>query len=312
MIHAIRRIPRPELNAVGVSVVVGIVLLTIKFVAYYLTGSAAIFSDAVESIVNVMASLVALWALAIAHLPPDENHPYGHGKVEFVSAGFEGGMILLAAVFIFVSTVNTIFFHFRDMGPKQIDVGLVLIVMAMLINGAVGVMLIRVGRKQRSLTLEADGHHLMIDAYTSVAVLVGLGIVRGTGWMWADPIVAVGIAVYIALAGLRLLREALGGLLDAQDMADEKALVDLLRTHVGTEGTDPQICSFHKVRHRHSGRYHWVDFHIMVPADLNVADGHRIASRIEYAMEHLLGEGNATAHIEPCDNPDCEHCGRRS
>lgn len=306
MIDALRRIPRAELTAVGISVGVGIVLLAIKFVAYYLTGSTAIFSDAVESIVNVLASLVALWALAVAHTPPDHNHPYGHGKVEFVSAGFEGGMILLAAVFVFVSTVDTVFFH--ELQPQRIGLGLLLIIVAMAINGAVGLLLVRVGKRQGSLTLEADGYHLLSDAFTSVAVLVGLGIVKLTGFVWADPIVAVGIAVYIAVVGLKLVRKSFGGLMDAQDVADEKALLDLLQSHVGDAGKEPRICSFHKLRHRHSGRYHWVDFHVMVPATLNVADGHRIASQIEYEMETLLGEGNATAHIEPCDTPDCPHC----
>lgn len=306
MFDALRRIPRAEAAAVGVSVVVGILLLSIKFAAYYLTGSTAIFSDAVESIVNVLAALVALWALAVAHTPPDESHPYGHGKVEFVSAGFEGGMILLAAVFVFVSTVDTVFFH--DLEPQRVDLGLWLTVLAMVINGIVGGMLVRVGRRRSSLTLEAGGYHLLSDAITSVAVLVGLGIVQTTGWVWADPIVAVAIAVYIAIAGLKLVRRSFGGLMDAQDAADERALLDLLNSHIGAAGKSPQICSFHKLRHRHSGRYHWVDFHIMVPADLNVKEGHRIASEIEHEMEVLLGEGNATAHVEPCDADDCSHC----
>ncbi len=290
------------------AIVVGLLLLAIKFAAYWLTGSSAIFSDAVESIVNVLASLMALWALALAHEPPDEAHPYGHGKVEFMSAGLEGGMILLASVFIFVRTVDVLLFH--ELEPTRLDLGLVLIIAAMLINGGVGWLLIRTGRKQGSLTLEADGHHLMSDAVTSVAVIAGLLAVRLTGWAVVDPIVAVLIAAYIAWAGIGLLKKAFGGLMDEQDRADEKALAELLDAHVGPNGAEPRICSYHKLRHRHSGRYHWVDFHAVVPADLNVAQGHTIASRIEFEIEQRLGEGKATAHVEPCISPSCRICAK--
>lgn len=303
---SLANIPRPEYRAAMVSVAIGILLLVIKFAAYWMTGSSAIFSDAVESIVNVLASLIALWALALAHTPADEKHPYGHGKVEFMSAGLEGGMILLASVFIFVRTIDVLLFHEIEKG--RIDIGLALIVIAMLINGAVGFMLIRTGRKQGSLALEADGHHLLSDAITSVAVLVALVIVKWTGFLLADPIVAVLISFYIAWMGIRLLRKSFSGLMDEQDLADERALAAILDSHAGPAGTEPHICSYHKLRHRHSGRYHWVDFHLVVPAHLDVAEGHRIASKIEYEMEQHLGEGNATAHIEPCISSDCARC----
>ena len=303
---SLANIPRTELRAAMISISVGVVLLVVKFIAYWLTESSAIFSDAVESIVNVLASMIALWALALAHTPADERHPYGHGKVEFMSAGLEGGMILLASVFIFIRTIDVLLFH--EIETAKIDIGLLLIVAAMIINGTVGVMLIRTGRRQKSLALEADGHHLLSDAVTSVAVLIALGIVKWTGFKLADPIIAILISFYIAWMGIRLLKQSFGGLMDEQDLADERALAAILDSHVGPTGTDPKICSYHKLRHRHSGRYHWVDFHIVVPAHLDVAEGHRIASTIEYALEHHLGEGNATAHIEPCITPDCPRC----
>lgn len=289
-----------------VSIVTGLVLLAIKFYAYWLTESSAIFSDAVESIVNVLASMVALWALSLAHTPADERHPYGHGKVEFMSAGLEGAMILIASVFIFIRTIDVLLFH--ELETQQLNVGLVLIVLAMLINGAVGWMLIRTGRKQKSLALEADGYHLLSDAVTSVAVLVGLAIVKVTQFAYADPIVAILIAFYIGYAGVRLLSQSFGGLMDAQDLADEQELSRILDTHVA--GTEPAICGYHKLRHRHSGRYHWVDFHITVPRGLTIAEGHHIASAIEYEMELTLGEGNATAHVEPCHDPTCARCAK--
>jgi cation diffusion facilitator family transporter len=302
----LRHIPRLEFRAAIISITVGLLLLAIKFAAYWLTGSSAIFSDAVESIVNVLASTVALWALALAHLPADEKHPYGHGKVEFMSAGLEGGMILLAAVFIFVRTIDVLLFH--QVEPMRIDLGLLLIVVAMIINAGVGWMLVRTGRAQGSMALEADGHHLLTDAVTSVAVLVALGVVKTTGWELADPVMAILISFYIALMGVRLLRRAFGGLMDEQDCADERTLVAILDSHVGDAATEPRICSYHKLRHRHSGRYHWVDFHLVVPAHMDVAQGHAIASHIEYEMEQTLGVGNATAHIEPCIQGTCDRC----
>ena len=302
------RIPRAEKVAISLSVGLGVILLALKFYAYSVTQSAAIFSDAVESIVNVLASMVALWALSIAHTPPDENHPYGHGKVEFISAAFEGGMIVLAALFIFIRTIDLVFFHKTE--PAAIDSGLILMIIAMVLNGAAGLALIRVGNKQQSITLEADGQHLLADAVTSIAVIVSLVIVRLTGWHWADPIMAIVIAIYIAVAGIRMAQRSFGGLMDQQDVTDEKQLTDLLEAHATPNGPEPRICSYHKLRHRHSGRYHWVDFHIMVPRNLSVADGHRIASSIEYKIETLLGQGNATAHVEPCDDRDCLECKR--
>ena len=300
-----QRIPRIEKVAISLSVTLGLTLLAIKFTAYWLTHSAAIFSDAIESIVNVMASGIALWALSLAHTPPDENHPYGHGKVEFLSAAFEGGMIALAALFILVRTIDQLLFS--SAVPGQIDLGLVLMVVATVLNGGAGVLLRRVGRREQSLTLEADGSHLLVDALTSVAVIASLLIVQVTGWTWVDPAMAIGIAVYIAVAGVQLMRRSFGGLMDQQDVGDEKKLIALLDSHIHGNA-QPRVCSYHKLRHRHSGRYHWIDFHLVVPSGLSVADGHHIASRIEHEMEQMLGVGNATAHIEPCEAKDCGAC----
>ncbi|MGC4030524.1 MAG: cation diffusion facilitator family transporter [Tepidisphaeraceae bacterium] len=306
MLLSWQRIPTAEKVAIGLSVSVGVTLLVVKFIAYFITGSAAIFSDAVESVVNVLASGVALWSLALAHTPPDEKHPYGHGKVEFISAAFEGGMILLAAVFILVQTVIQIVN--RQVGPEDVEIGLWLMILAMLVNGGIGLALVRVGRRQGSLTLEADGLHLLTDAVTSIAVVAALVVVKLTGWKWADPITAVGISIYIAVAGLKMAARSFAGLMDEQDSGDEKQLVAILDSHVNLAGPTPRICSYHKLRHRHSGRYHWVDFHIMVPSRLSVAEGHKIASAIEWEIEKTLGSGNATAHVEPCATPNCPTC----
>jgi cation diffusion facilitator family transporter len=298
--------PGPEAVAGQLSVVVGVILLVVKFLAYLMTGSAAIFSDAMESIVNVAASCFALYALFYAHRPADREHPYGHGKIEFMSAGFEGGMIFVAALVIAFRAIEAIY---RKPQIEGIAAGLALMGVAMLVNGAMGLYLIRAGKKHNSLTLQADGHHLFSDAVTSAAAIVALTIVKFTGWRIVDPLFALVIAVYISWLAIGLMRAGAAGLLDEQDLADEALLVKILDAHLVPDGKPPQICSYHKLRHRHSGRYHWVDFHIMVPPGLTIDQGHAIASTIEYEIEQALGEGNATAHVEPCVDAACSACG---
>jgi len=304
----LRNVPRPELIAVATSVIVSVALLVIKFIAYYLTGSAAIFSDALESVVNVLSSMFAAYSLFLAHQPADEEHPYGHGKVEFMSAGFEGGMILLAAFIIIVRAIQA---FVQGSRITSLDAGLTLMVVAAVVNGVVGKHLVAAGKRAGSVTLTADGRHLLSDAVTSVGVVAALVAVRVTGWRYFDPIAAVILAIYIGMMALRVLNEAVGGLMDKQDAADERMLRDILDSHVGPSGKQPQICSYHKLRHRHSGRYHWVDFHIVVPANWNITYGHEVASAIEYEIEQALGEGNATAHVEPCIDPACAACARK-
>ena len=301
-------VPPDESRAALVALVAGAALMGLKFVAYFLTGSAVIFSDAVESIVNVAAAAFALYSIVLAHRPADASHPYGHGKVEFLSAGFEGGMILVAAAVSMVKATDDLIRR-RDLSAGRLDWGLALMALALLVNGAIGLYLVRTGRRQRSLTLEADGHHLLTDALTSVVALVALVVVRFTGWRWADPVAAIVVSLYIGRTGVRLLRHAVGGLMDRQDAQDEALLRRILDSHLGPAGKDPRVCGYHKLRHRHSGRYHWVDFHITVPPDWSIDRGHKVASAIEYEIEQALGEGNATAHVEPCAEAECAACG---
>lgn len=296
-------VPRAESTAALLSVGIGALLLGVKFVAYFITGSAAIFSDALESIVNVLASCFALYSLVLAHQPADKDHPYGHGKIEFLSVGFEGGMILLAALVIAVRAVESLI-HGSQL--KSLEFGLLLMAVAMLVNGCLGLYLIRRGRRTGSMVLIADGKHLMTDAITSVAVLITLCMIKLTGWHWADPLAAFGVAIYITIVALGLLSASAAGLMDRQDSNDDRLLRQILDSHV--HGHEPRICSYHKLRHRHSGRYHWVDFHIMVPAGWDIRQGHAVASSIEYEIEQALGEGNATAHVEPCADAKCHAC----
>jgi len=306
MTFAMSSSERVERRAAALSITVGIILLLLKFTGYIVTGSTAVFSDALESIVNVLASLFAWYAVRLAHRPADAEHPYGHGKVEFLAAGFEGGLVLVAAVIIAVKAIDSWLFH--TIRLERLGLGLALVFTAMIANGAMGVYLIRLGRRQQSVTLEADGRHLLSDAVTSLAALLALAFIRLTGWTHADPIAALAVAAYIARMGLGLVRRSIAGLMDEQDHEDQQTLRNLLTAHCGPDGRPPRICSFHKLRHRHSGRYHWVDFHVMMPASSDIRQGHDVASTLEYEIERTLGEGKATAHVEPCVDEACPGC----
>ena len=296
---------RSERRAAVLSLAVSVALMAVKFVAYFVTGSSAIFSDALESIVNVLASSLALYSIVLAHAPADARHPYGHGKVEFLSAAFEGGMIVLAALVITARAVEQLV---RGARVERLDAGIALTGGAMLVNALVGVLVLRAGRRHGSIALEADGKHLLSDVVTTAGVLAALGLVRLTGIVWIDPLGALLVAVYISVTGYGLLRRATAGLMDEQDVEDDRLLRSILDAHVRRGGPEPRICSYHKLRHRHSGRYHWVDFHIMVPSDWSIDRGHEVASALEYEIERALGEGNATAHVEPCVEPQCSSC----
>lgn len=300
---------RVERRAAILALGASFVLLIIKFLAYYLTGSAAIYSDAMESIVNVIGSGFALYAVILAHRPADSDHPYGHGKIEFLAAGVEGGMIVFAALFIVWEAIQKLVARNKI---EQLDTGLVLLTLAMLLNALVGLYLIRKGKTGGSIALESDGKHLLSDAVTSAAALIALVLTRFTHQVWIDPLTAMLMAIYMAATAWGLLRRSAAGLMDEQDAADEDMIKQILDSHLAPSGKEPQICSYHKLRHRHSGRYHWVDFHIMVPARWDIERGHKTASAIEYEIELAIGEGNATAHVEPCHDSDCARCGSPS
>jgi cation diffusion facilitator family transporter len=303
-----KHVPRAEASAAIISLTVGCLLLLIKFSAYFVTGSNAIFADALEGVVNVTAAAFATYALSQAHRPADKDHPYGHGKIEFFSAGFEGGMILLAAA-IAIGKASVSLFHTQELRPERLNLGLLLMSIALIANAVVGLYLVRTGKNHSSITLEADGWHLLSDAITSAVALIALLAVRFSGWVAIDPLAAIGVSFYIALMGIRLVRRSAAGLMDEQDAADDSMFRKILDAHIGPTGGEPRICSYHKLRHRHSGRYHWVDFHLVVPGWWDIERGHRVASNIEYEIEQALGEGNATAHVEPCKNDECLHCG---
>jgi cation diffusion facilitator family transporter len=297
----------PEVRWAGVSLAVGIALLGVKLVAYFLTGSQAIFSDALENVTNVVTAGFAVYAIRLAHRPADEEHPYGHGKIEFLSATLEGAMVLLAGAVI-VGKVALSFLKKDHPHVANLDTGLVLMGVALLVNGGLGLSLWIRGRRTGALTLEAEGVHLLVDALDSAVVLAAIAIVRATGWQWVDPAAAILVAIYIAFTGMNLLRRSAAGLMDEQTPEDRQKLQAILDAHIGPDGAEPKICSYHKLRFRHSGRSHWVDFHLMVPAWWSIDQGHRVASAIEHEIELALGEANATAHVEPCEDANCADC----
>ncbi|MFT3786098.1 MAG: cation diffusion facilitator family transporter [Tepidisphaeraceae bacterium] len=297
---------KAEVRAAWIAISVSIALTAIKFIAYLLTSSSAIFSDALESIVNVVASCMMLYAIHTAFRPADREHPYGHGKVEFVAAGLEGAMIAMAAMVILFRAIEQLVHgaHVENLG-----LGAILLIVALAVNGGVGLWLIVSGRKSGSVALEADGKHLMSDAITSAAVLVAIGLVKITGWTWLDPLTALLVAVFIGWVAFRLIRQSTAGLMDEQDLADDQLIRQIIHSHVTSDNAvEPRICGFHKLRHRHTGRYHWIDFHMLVPATWTVDRAHRAASVLEHEIEQALGYADATAHVEPCEDPTCSHC----
>jgi cation diffusion facilitator family transporter len=218
-------------------------------------------------------------------------------------------MILLAGMIAAGNGIITLI-HGVAIREHRLDIGLGLLAIALAVNGGLGIVLLRLGKHVSSATLEADGHHLLSDAVTSLAAIGGLLIVKWSGFTGADSIAAMVVAVYIIWVGLRLLRRSLGGLMDQQDIEDQKLIMRILDSHLGPGGLSPRICSYHKVRHRHSGRYHWVDFHIRLPPEFDVRRGHEAATQIEGEIQKALVIGNATAHVEPCGEVDCASCGR--
>ncbi len=233
----LRHVPRIEARAALASLIASVALLTLKFTAYFLTNSSAIFSDALESIANVAAAGFAAYALYMAHRPADRDHPYGHGKIEFLSAGFEGSMILTAAMVAVVRAIDTLLHRAADLHLEKIGIGLGLLFIALIVNGIVGLSLLRIGRRADSSTLQADGHHLLSDAITSITAIVGLLIVHFTHWNYADPLTALVVAGYIGRTGVKLMRGAVSGLMDEQDEKDELLLHKILESHVGPAAT---------------------------------------------------------------------------
>lgn len=262
-----------------------------KGVAWWITGSAALYSDALESIVNVAASVIALAALRFASIPPDAGHPYGHDKVEFFAAVIEGALIVVAALSIFRHAWET----WRDLHPiAQPAQGLALNAVATVLNGGWSWLLIRTGKRLRSPALQADGRHLLADVVTSVGIAVGVGLVVLTGYIVLDPIIAAITAVYVLWSGMAMISASVGGLMDA---APEPEVVQRIRSLVGDSATG--ALEAHDLRMRHAGKVAFLEFHLVVPGSMTVAQSHAICDHIEETLRAEMPHLVITIHVEP-------------
>lgn len=289
------------MRAARLALVVGIGLFAAKFSAYALTGSTALFADAMESTVNIVAAGMLLLALSFAAKPPDEDHPYGHGKVEFLSAGLEGAAIAVAALVILAESVRELI-----QGPQlqRLGLGMGIIAVCTAANALLGFFLVREGRRTASIAIEADGRHVLTDVWTSAGVIGGLLVVKATGWSWADPVTAIAVALNVVREGVSLLREAFAGLMDHADPEALAAAGDAL-----TRSREETWIDIHGLRSWRSGARRHFDLHLTVPRYLDAERLHRIHERIEKAL--LAGdpeEGDVVVHFDPCEPVHCPRC----
>lgn len=282
------------------SLVIGGGMLFIKTGAFYLTGSSAILSDAAESVVHVGAVGFAAFALWYSFHPADEDHPYGHERISFFSAGAEGALISTAALFIFFESVPRLFF---PTPPAALDKGAALVALAGIINGFLGAYLIYIGKKQDSLILIANGKHVLTDTWTSFGVVVGLILVILTGWTRLDPSIAIVVGAQILFSGVGLIKQSMAGLMDQVDPAKDSSIRRVLE-----EAHSEGVCFYHELRHRNTGRTSWVEVHLLFPGAVSVREAHRAATGIEKRIRDAVGgEVTVTTHLEPLENHEEEH-----
>lgn len=278
------------------SIAAAIATIALKGAAWWLTGSVGLLSDAIESFVNLAAALMALWMLHLAERPPDEEYAFGYGKAEYFSSGFEGGLIVLAALAIVWTAVERLI---TPAPIERVGVGLAVSVVASAVNLAVAVVLLRVGRRRGSITLEADAHHLLTDVWTSAGVIVGVGAVALTGWQRLDPLIAIAVAVNILWTGFRLVRRSFGGLLDrAVPVAQREAL----RVVQARYETDHGV-AFHALRTRQSAGRAFVSVHLLVPGAWSVQRGHDLAEQFEADVRAAVPRAWVITHLEPLEDP---------
>ncbi len=281
----------PTERTAWTSLGVGLSVLTLKGAAWGLTGSTALFADMLETVVNVAAASAALAAVRYSAMPADENHPYGHAKVEYFSAVLEGTLILVAASMILQEAWQA---WAQPHAPDQPALGLALSAVATVINSVWATVLRRRGKRLGSPALVADAHYLMSDVVTSAGVIIGVGLVTVTGLLWLDPLLAGATAVMILFSGWRLLRVSVGGLMDEAVAPDDLAQI---RGLVSSEGSG--ALEAHDLRTRRAGRITFVEFHLVVPGAMPVREAHDICDRIEAALKEALGSAVITIHVEP-------------
>ena len=281
---------------------IGFLMLAIKMGAYLLTGSAAILGDAAESVVHVAAVMFAAFSLWLAEKPADENHRYGHSKIAFFSAGTEGALIVVAAVFIIYQSVKV---WLSGAQPANMDKGVLLTVATIVINGVLGWYLISTGRRSGSLILVSNGKHVLTDSWTSLGAIAGLILVYCTGWPGWDPICGLIMAGNIIVSGAGLLQQSVSGLMDMASPEMDRQLKDLLQRETERHGI-----SYHALRHRDSGKAHWIDVHLLFPDDISLKEAHRVATEIEKTVCAALDRAVIiTTHLECDGDHDAMHPG---
>jgi len=285
----------------GTALLVSFLLLVGKFAAYYLTDSKAVLSDAIESIINVVTAAFLLFTVTVGNQPADTCHPYGHGKIESFSVGLEGGLILLAGIVILAEAIPAFFF---PEPVQRLDAGILLLAGAGGVNLAFGLHLVRQGKQLKSAALQADGHHLLTDFYTSAGVVIGLVAVRFTGWSWLDPLMACLVAVNILVPGAKLTRNAIRDLMNEADPSLLGRIVDALNRI----DTDTWHCP-HRLRVIRSGAYHHIDLHITVPYYWTMEQAHGTEKKVGNALLDAMGEeGDVMIHLDPCQQECCSCC----
>ena len=277
------------------SIAAAIATILLKGIAWKMTGSVGLLSDAIESGVNLAGAMMALWMLTLAALPADDDHAHGHGKAEYFSSAFEGFLILLAAFSIAYTAID------RLLDPQPIEavgIGLMVSVLASIINFATARTLLVVGKKHNSITLEADAHHLLTDVWTSAGVIAGVGLVSLTGWLWLDPVVALLVAANIVWTGYQLMRRSADGLMDISLPVGKIEKIENLLA-----GYRQQKLDFHALRTRQAGGRAFVTLHLLVPGEWTVQHGHDWAERIEAEIRNALPNTHITIHLEPLEDP---------
>ena len=277
------------------SIAAALATITLKATAYYVTGSVGLLSDALESVVNLVAALMALAMLMVAAFPPDETHAFGYSKAEYFSSGLEGALILLAAASIVWAAIPRLI---TPLPLEQVGIGLAVSVLAAIVNFAVARLLLDAADKYRSITLEADAHHLMTDVWTSAGIVVGIIIVVLTGSNRLDPIIAIIVAINILWTGVKLLRRSALGLLDAALPLAEQGAIKQVLGQYEREGVH-----YHALRTRHAGSRSFISFHVLVPGDWTVQRGHDLLERVERDIRAAVPGATVFTHLEPIGDP---------
>ncbi len=291
----------PRLRATFISILAGSGILILKFTAYRMTGSAALKSDAYEGVVNVVAAAFALGAILFAEQPIDKDHPYGHGKIEHFSAAFEGGLISLAAILIIYEGALS-WISYQPL--KSLDLGLAITLVSGLLNGALGWYLISRGRTLKSAALEADGQHVLSDFYTTLGLIVGVGVVWMTGLRWLDSAIAIVMGFWLLRTGFLLVKRASGALLDLEDPQTLNALVTEFN-----HDRPAEIITLHGLRTLRSGRHTHVDVHLVIPEYLPIKQAHSLVEDYGRNVLKRLGmEGEFHSHVDPCHQAYCSRC----